>query len=230
MGFHSMSASWARFASMMPTPPVCLSSSPSCPEYRIFSPDVRVSCPESGHRVSQRPSTVMLFFFISVAICAALDVSSIVLTFQVAMLIVVLVSRSFGVVASRGLSPLRVIRGPVGPPSRRRRTEALGSLVFVSVAGSFFTGWGSWPHAQPSSFIRAWDRQGTSISHPQAELQNRAVCILFKTKSSGIKTWRFGDNVSSLSNVNYASSTTLYEDRKVGNYIRINKNIYSEPL
>ena len=140
MGFHSMSASWARFASMMPTPPVCLSSSPSCPEYRIFSPDVRVSCPESGHRVSQRPSTVMLFFFISVAICAALDVSSIVLTFQVAMLIVVLVSRRFGVVASRGLSPLRVIRGPAGPPSRRHRTEALGSLVFVSVAGSFFYG------------------------------------------------------------------------------------------
>ena len=102
MGIHSMSAPWARFASMMPTPPVCLSAPPSCLEYRIFSPDVRVSCPESGHRVSQRPSTVMLFFCISVAICAALDVSSIVLTFQVAMLMVVLVSRSFGVVASRG--------------------------------------------------------------------------------------------------------------------------------
>ena len=75
----------------------------------------------------------------SVAICAALDVSSIVLTFQVAMLIVVLVSRSFGVVASRGLSPLRVICGP-GRASRRRTTEVLGSLLFVSVAGSFFTG------------------------------------------------------------------------------------------
>ena len=59
MGFHSMSASWARFASMMPTLPMCLSSSPSCPECKIFSPDVRVSCPESGHRVSRRPSTVM---------------------------------------------------------------------------------------------------------------------------------------------------------------------------
>ena len=34
-----------------------------------------------------------------------------------------------------------------------------------------FTGWGSWPHAQPSSFIRAWDRQGTGLSHPQAELK-----------------------------------------------------------
>ena len=57
-----------------------------------------------------------------------------------------------------------------------------------------------------------------------SSIQNRDGCILFKTKSSGIKTWRFGDNVSSLSNVNYASSTTLYEERKVGNYIRINKN------
>ena len=82
----------------------------------------------------------MLLFFISVAICAALDVSSIVLIFQVAMLIVVLVSRSFGIVASRGLSALRVIRGLAGPPSRQRRTEVLGSLVFASVAGSFFTG------------------------------------------------------------------------------------------
>ena len=79
---------------------------------------------------------MMLFFCISVAICAALDVSSIVLTFQVAMLIVVLVSRSFGVVASHGLSPLCVIRDPVGPPSCRHRTEFLGSLVFVSVAKS----------------------------------------------------------------------------------------------
>ena len=160
MGFHSMNASWARFASMMPTLPVCLSSSPSCPECRIFSPDVR----EGQVLWCSR------FFCISVAICAALDVSSIVLTFQVAMLIVVLVSRSFRVVASRGLSPLRVIRGPAGPPSRRRRTEALGSLVCVSVAGSFFTGWGSRPHVQPSSCIRAWDRQGTGISHRQAEL------------------------------------------------------------
>jgi len=79
---------------------------------------------------------VMLFFCISVAICA-LYVSSIVLTFQVAMLMVVLVSRRFGVVAFRGLSPLRVIRGPAGPPFRRRRTEALGSLMFVSEARSF---------------------------------------------------------------------------------------------
>ena len=82
----------------------------------------------------------MLFFCISVAICAALDVSSIVLTFQVAMLMVALVSRSFGVVASRGFSPLRVIRGPAGPPSRRHKAEALDSLVFVSVARVLFYG------------------------------------------------------------------------------------------
>ena len=133
MGFHSMSVSWPRFASLKPTPPVYLLSSPSCPEYRIFTPDVKVSCPESGHLVSQRPSSVMLFFCISVAICAALDVSSIVLTFQVAMLMVVLVSRSFGVMASRGFSP-------AGLPSRRRRADALDSLVFVSGARVLFYG------------------------------------------------------------------------------------------
>ena len=34
----------------------------------------------------------------------------------------------------------------------------------VSVAVTVFTGCGYWPHAQPSSFTRAWDQQGTGLN------------------------------------------------------------------
>ena len=46
----------------------------------------------------------------------------------------------------------------------------------------------------------------------------------FRIKSSDIKTWRFGDDMSPLSNVNYNKIGNVYKERKVWNYIRIKRD------
>ena len=126
----------------------------------MVSPVARVVFPVPVHLASVMPRRLSLYCFISCMTCASLPVWNKVLTFQHPTLMVVFgvrrstvavgVKTSFWVWSPSVISSV-YCSASLPPP------VVVFSLVSVSVASFVLWEWGRWPHAQPSSFIRAWD-------------------------------------------------------------------------
>ena len=129
---------------MRPTPSVCAALSSSCPEYKS-SPLASLVCPASSHLVSLSPSRAMLYRRISADTCAAFPASYMVLTFHIAMVVVVLVdTRIVGTEASFRIWPQHAIP-PAGAGHSSPRTGVSWAVVNASAAKSFFQGEGADP-------------------------------------------------------------------------------------
>ena len=150
---HPISAFCASFLNKRPTPSECGASSSSCPEYNINSPVVNRSCPDWVHRVSQSPSTVRLNISISAVTWAVF--------------------------------PLRTLFARSKCRCSKFSWSKEGQLALWLPFGFhrntsyvvFFTRWGCWPHARPSSFLKP----GLGLS--MAELD-------FEDADSLLSVWR----------------------------------------
>ena len=120
---------------------MCATSSSVCPEYRSSSPVDNLNWPEPIHLHSLIPRIDRLYLLISLATCNVFPDSSMVLTFHVPIIVVVLVDTTvIGLVASRDwLSLHSAMNSPAGDPSFPR-SGLFKFLVDVFVAVVFLTG------------------------------------------------------------------------------------------